>query len=62
LRNRRGLDQQRQPEQASVTHPSHITYIVAGSADSVLALVVGGTVTVALLVNVLALVGWLRGR
>jgi hypothetical protein len=47
---------------APMTHPLHITLIAAGSADPVLALVVGGTVAVAFLAPILALISWLRGR
>jgi hypothetical protein len=45
-----------------MTLPTPIIFVVAGSADPVLGLVVVGTVLIALLAHALAIAGWLRGR
>ena len=45
-----------------MTDPTHITSVVAGPFGLPLMLVVLGTVAIAFLANVLALVAWLRSR
>jgi hypothetical protein len=41
---------------------SPYTTFIAGPADVALAIVVGGTVLLALALNILGLIAWLRGR
>ena len=46
-----------------MTQPSFITFaVVAGPLDPALWIVVPGTIAIALIAHVLALVGWLRRR